>query len=180
MVAPRTILAVALLLAAPVDLVAQREPVVAPGDRVRVSAGGVFPGRLVGTVMSLTPDTFVLEIEGRSQPLALPLASLETLQVSRGRKSHWPEGAVIGALAGAGIGTIVSYRFGFGCVAKIANRCVATGGWILGGLLGLLIGADIGASIKSDRWETVPLDQVRVGPTLDDDGGLAVWVSAAF
>jgi hypothetical protein len=66
MITPRNALLVAaLVLTVWVDLFAQQEPPVAPGDRVRVTAPDEVSGRFVGTVMEIGADTCVLEVEGR-------------------------------------------------------------------------------------------------------------------
>ncbi len=102
MIVPRIVsLVAALVLTAQADLFAQQEPPVAPGDRVRVLAPTIVAGeRLVGTIVSMGPDTCVLEIEGRSDPTALPVAPVTRLEVSRGQKSHtllgpWSSRAVL-------------------------------------------------------------------------------------
>lgn len=54
MIAPRIALLVAtLILTASVDLIAQQEPPLAPGDRVRVTAGTIDRDPLVGTLIAL-------------------------------------------------------------------------------------------------------------------------------
>ena len=45
-----------------------------------------------------------------------------------------------------------------------------------GALLGAGIGALIGSASKTDRWETVPLDEIRVGLSPFASDGVAVSV----
>jgi hypothetical protein len=87
--APRNVLLVAaLVFTASVDLFAQQEPPVALGDRVRVTAPTIDPDQLVGTLVALGADTCVLEVEAGADPLTLPLASVTSFEVSRGRESN--------------------------------------------------------------------------------------------
>jgi hypothetical protein len=87
--APRIASLVAVLVVtAPLALVAQQEPPVAPGDRVRVSAPSVVEMRVVGFVASLDRDTLVLNAEGGAVLLTVPFASVTALEVYRGRKSR--------------------------------------------------------------------------------------------
>ncbi len=106
MIVPRfALLVAALLLTATVDLFAQQEAPVAPGDRVRVAAPTEVSGRFVGTVMEIGADTCVLAVEGRAEPLALPLASVTKFEVVRGQQSWgWWKGALIGLFGGAALG----------------------------------------------------------------------------
>ncbi len=189
MLTPRTtLLLLALLLATPADLIAQQEPVateddpvqVRAGDRVRVTAPGLFLGRLVGRVVTLTADSCVLKIEGRADTTAIALASLTKLEVRRGQRSHWLEGAAIGVVAGMVVGYTFSYPLGAACTAEVYDRCIATGGSLIGGVLGFLIGADLGRKYKGDRWQRVPLDRLRVGLGPAPGGGLAAAISITF
>ncbi len=50
-------------------------------------------------------------------------------------------------------------------------------GAVIGGGSGLLIGSLVGASIKTDRWEAVPLERIRVSLMPAGNGGLGVVVS---
>lgn len=114
----------------------------------------------------MTADSCVLQVEGRPDTSALALASLKKLEVVRGQKSHWLEGAALGTMVGMVFDYIVSYPaalLGTECAAEIRDCCVATTGSLIGGGLRFLIGADLGPRHKRDRWEPVPLDRLRVG-----------------
>jgi hypothetical protein len=41
----------------------------------------------------------------------------------------------------------------------------------------ITLGALVGSTIKTDRWETVPLDDIRVGPSPVTPDGVAVSVT---
>jgi hypothetical protein len=178
MIAPRIVsLVAALVLTAQADLFAQQEPQVAPGDRVRVTAPTIDRDPLVGTLVSMGPDTCVLEVEGRAEPLALPLAPVTRLEVSRGQKSHTLWGAGIGLVAGGAAGAAIGSASSRGDeYSGLVTLAYAAGGaW-----LGLLFGTAIGAVIRTERWELVDLQPVRVGLTPHGRRGLAVSVSVAF
>lgn len=173
MTAPRTILVIAaLLLATSVDLFAQQGSLVAPGDRVRVSRLGSVPP-LVCTVLALKADTLVLDAEDRVAPLEVPLALVEKVEVSHGKKSRIGTGAIVGGLTGALLGALGSLAWGdagsLGSdagVAILASTAAGTG-----------IGALIGAATKTDRWEEVPLTDIRVGLSPVTPDGVAVSVA---
>lgn len=180
--APRiALLLAAMILAARLDLLAQQEPIVAPGARVRVTAPSISRDRLVGTVVEMGEDTCVLEVERRTQPVALPLASLETLEVSQGKKSKAGTGALIGLVVGAGGGAAL----GAGICSSLSDLpggsddCggAAIAGALLFGLPSCGLGALIGWSIKVDRWEEVQLDRLRLGRAPGRDLGFTLSVS---
>jgi len=54
------------------------------------------------------------------------------------------------------------------------------GGALLGGLAGAGLGALVGSTIKTDRWEAVPLDRLRVGVVPDRDRWLTLSVRFAL
>ena len=102
----------AVLVAAPATLLAQFPAEVEPGSRVRIHLpethrqmdGPSHRQLLRGTVESVTPDTLRLTIPGAFGALAIPRASMQRLEVSRGRPnrlSSATERAVGGAIAGA-------------------------------------------------------------------------------
>jgi hypothetical protein len=185
MSAPRIASLVAVLvLTASVDLFAQQGPPVAPGDRVRVTAPTIDPDMFVGTLVAMGADTCVLEVEGRAEQLALPLASVEKLEVSLGQKTKAGQYAGAYALAGlaAGLGVAAAVCRDEGCVTNAGNMAgyftvalVAAGAGV-----GALVGAGIGSAIEVDDWAVVDLQSVRVGLTPLGRRGLAVSVSVAF
>jgi len=170
MKAPRiTSLAVVLLVTMSVELFAQQGSPVTPGVRVRVSRLGNVP-RVVCTVLALKADTLVLDAEDRVETLEVPLALVEKVEISRGKKSNTAGGAIAGGLFGAVLGAAcASGPGGYGCggsdaeYVALATIAAGTG-----------IGALIGAAIKTDRWEQVPLDDIRVGLSPVTPDGVAV------
>ncbi len=167
-----------LFLAVVAELRAQEAPV-AQGDRVRISARIPY-GRVVGTVAGLSADTLMVDIRSGDARLAVPLASVTRLEVSRGQKSAIAKGARIGFLVGAGVGVGVGALFGAGLGEDVCSSgCVgafAGIGALGGGAVGTLIGLGIGASSKTDQWEAVPLNHIRVGLTPITPHGLGATV----
>ncbi len=167
------------------DLRAQERRPIVPGVTVRVSAPSVVEKHVVGSVVSLDRDTLVLNAEGRAAPLALPLASVSVLEVHRGRKSRVGRGALIGLGVGVAVGGVSG--FGLCEMDETKSGCefhehilgsLAIGAY--GGVLGAGIGALIGLVARTDRWETVPLERIRVGLTPHGGHGLALTASVSF
>jgi hypothetical protein len=171
-----------LVVMATVDLSAQQEMPVEPGDRVRVSAPGVLAGQVVGTIKELSPDTCVLQVEGRPWPVALPLASVTQLEVSRGHKSK----SGIGILIGGGVGFLGGYLIG--TQTTVCETCGGseskgkTGlafGTILG-LLGAAAGGELGSRNKVELWEEVPIERLRLSIRIYRASGLGIAASLNF
>lgn len=188
--APRIVpLAIALVLSAPISLLAQRALPVAPGDRVRVTAPTVAKERLIGTVVKLGADTCWLEVEGRASPLTLPLAQVYKLEVSRGRKSKAGTGSIVGFIGGAVTGAAIAaasidekeesfFSPDYGDLSDELGSIAL--GAALGGVAGAGVGALIGLTIKVDRWERVPLTRMRVSIVPCRGGGRAFQISVIF
>jgi hypothetical protein len=158
------------------------EPV-AEGDRVRVWAPSVGVEGWVGTLLALRPDTIVV---GNSKNLVLEISSLTKLEVSRGNESKAGTGGIIGFVGGAVAGAVI-------CLASECSITVGSGDGdsrsdpldenplvsvglaaVVGGAVGYGVGVLIGSTIKVDRWEEIPLDQLRVTIAPCPGGGLSV------
>ena len=48
------------------------------------------------------------------------------------------------------------------------------------GIVGAGVGAIIGGIIRTDRWEKVPVDRIRLGFAPQRDGGAVISASLAF
>jgi hypothetical protein len=154
------------LLAAPFvgTLVAHAQsPPVEPGTRVRVSAPDLGIRNHVGALQVLNADSIVME-----DGLMFPMASITQLDVSRGRKSWALLGAGVGLVVGAGLGGAIGAATG-------DEGGIAVGG----GLVGFGLGTAIGAGIRSDRWDEVPLDRIRVS-LVQPDGRFGFGASVRF
>ena len=152
-----------------------------PGDRVRVTAPSLDLDKDVGTVAALVADTFVVELEDQADALDVPLSEVTRLEVHQGHKSRAGTGALIGAGAGAATGVTVALVDCAGDECHLDGSDV-TGAVVLvlgagGALAGAGLGALIGAAIKTDRWELVPLDRIRVGRSPAAPDGVAVSVT---
>lgn len=173
--------ALVLLLAMPTELRAQSTPL-APGHRVRISAPVIRGESFVGTVESLSADTLVVRSLGAR--LAVPLSSLETIEVSRGRASRarafaWT-GAGVGALAGLVLGAVghASCESDSTCFFDDPFSELFAAALVVGGA-GAALGYFIGSQVEVERWEIVPLDRIRVGLRRDRDA-LAVTGRIVF
>ena len=175
---PITSLIVVLVVAPFPRVIAQEHPpAVEPGQRVRVTAPNLGINKHTGVLAAVDSDTLLVDT------LRVALASVTWLEVSRGQKSAIGKGAGIGFLVGAGLGAGVGFAFGKALEDIDACDChpamMVVGG--LGvGALGALIGAGVGAATKSERWEEVPLDQLRVSFAPQRNGRFGLSMSLAF
>ena len=158
--------------AAATEIGAQEPFVFEPGVRLRVTAPDCeLRGQATG-FRALRADTLVL------YGTECPLASVTGLDVSRGQKSHVGMGILVGAGAGALVGFAMCASTdvcGILSDNDIKGDVVAIS-VVVGGLLGLLVGVNI----KTERWEEVPLDQLRVSLAPQRDGGFALGFSVRF
>lgn len=134
------------------------------GTRVRVVEQAT--GRLVGTVTEVRRDTLL--VLARGEVHALPISSIRTLQVSRGRPPRLAsalEGGAIGLLTGA-IGGAASLAIPSLVVPDACDRegdgvlCFSTGEWalvgvVIGAPLGAVSGAVAGFVFPRERWRSV-------------------------
>jgi hypothetical protein len=146
----RSVLLLLVALLGPAVVAAQRVSL-RSGARVRVTPADQNAPYLMGMVIGQTADSISILI-GPGDTVRVSLASLELLEVSRGRRAHRAEGAgwglVIGAAAGAGIGVATTEGEWRGLGAL-----VGAGG---GALAGLLVGIVVGDAVRSERWEAAP------------------------
>jgi hypothetical protein len=111
-----------------------------------------------GTYRALTDTTLVLSRGGSA--IAVPLASITRLEVSRGRKPNIVAG-IVGFLLGGATGGVLA------CTANRDDYGVFCGGQddsklIVGAVLGGAVGAAVGALVfRRERWRTVRVDQLR-------------------
>lgn len=185
-----------LLSGAFAGLDAQASPPIAPGTRVRVFilAPGLPAGKDIkmGTLVALSADTLLLKrVWGQPGLLAVSRASITQLEVSLGQKSNVDKYSVRGLLIGAGAGALLGAVIGngfmcsgsgfFACPEKQTGTSMAVGAGV-GGVLGFLIGTGIGAAKgdEPERWEEVPLEQIRVGVSPQRHDGVMLSASFAF
>ena len=155
----------------------QQPPPLEPGQRVRVTAPDLGMDKQAATFNALESGVLVVTADST---MRCPLASVTRLDVYGGQKSNTLKGMGYGLLIGAGVGVLV------GAVVPCRDAldfsyesdCVKIGG-AAGAVLGLAVGTTVGLLTKSDRWEEVPLDQVRVSLVPQSDG-FALGSSVAF
>lgn len=131
------------------------------GVRVRVWTFSLAGQRIEGTLLSADSAAVTL-IPKSSQPLLggemrLPAGDVTRLDVALERKSHWWQGALVGAAVGA--------AFAFTddvdpVLCKVNENVLCSRGEaiLVYGLGTTAVGAGVGALIKTDRWTPVALD----------------------
>jgi hypothetical protein len=175
----RALTVLALLLIVLVsDAVTQEQPL-QPGQRVRVTAPYLGINKQVARFDAL--DGGVLAVTADST-MRCPLLDVTRLDVYRGRQGHPWLGAGIGSAVGAVTGVVIGVQLcnnDWLCPDRYMGWAVLAGLGI-GGATGALLGAGIGTLIKTDRWQEVPLEQLRVNVLPLRDGRLALGLSVAF
>jgi hypothetical protein len=136
------------------DAEAQFDEVV-PGTRLRVQAPGVVAERYVGTVLERRADTLFVS-NGPGSRVAVAARTITSLEIDRGRSRG--AGAKVGAVWGAGVGTLagllsMSARNGSYDGADAADSISAPAWVTMNAIAYGLIGAGIGAIVGRRRWE---------------------------
>lgn len=162
------------------NLVAQEPAHVIPGARVRMTAPTITTARIVGNVMAINADTIILKRASQFSPLAVPLAAVTKLEVSR---SRIPRGK--NSLKGAGYGLLAGITIGGIFGAANTDADAPSGVYVLAGVaffgsLGLVTGGVIGAVSGNERWEQVPLKRLRLGLAPGGKAGLALSTVFTF
>jgi hypothetical protein len=181
---PRSALLVMMLaVVARSGAVAQVGGPVQPGQRVRVQSTVAHTPVLIGAVEAVGTDTLVVrraDGAGAGVATAMPLSSIARLQVSRGRHSKWLTGLALGAGVGAASGAVIG-----AATHKDNDILFSTGdNAVLGAIVftpvGALTGMVIGLLVKTERWQTVPLDRVSPSMGRGPDGRLNFAVRVTF
>jgi hypothetical protein len=149
-------------------------PTIVQGDRVRFTLDTPFRDRYEATVASVSPESLYVIMDSMSTPRGFARTGLFALDVGAGKQTHEVRDAIIGAVAGAGIGAVAVTVFRpaaslGGCSASTgqsvckrpqAARNLAAGAAI-GGAVGIVGGWLIGHFIPTERWMPVTL---RIAP----------------
>ncbi len=146
------------------------------GDKVRVTTE---EERVVGYWVSLDDNQLTLNTEARDSSLELPLASLTKLEVSQGMKSHSERGVILGVLLGLGGSIAVcaaTWEQAFEFLELNPSCNLGLAAFVFFG--SITLGATIGA-VKTESWQDVPLDRIRVSLT-PRGGGLEVSARFVF
>ncbi|NIR69328.1 hypothetical protein GWN28_01540 [candidate division KSB1 bacterium] len=96
----------------------------------------------------------------------------------RNRKSRTLAGASLGFLGGAIAGAMIGYAADEQG-NDVAPEHAALLGAAPGAGLGVLIGAGIGSAMADERWQEVPLAEIRMNMTPNGHEGFAVFKSLA-
>jgi hypothetical protein len=170
----RTLLLAVWCLTLTMPAGAQDAATLARGARVRVTVGAPWSEQYTAKIDAIHGDTLLLE--GGATRVVL-FRSLERLEVSQGRRGHPWRGAGIGFLVGAVTGAVLGPYTVPGEGDTAESKAVA--GAVLLGAAGALSGVVIGALIKTDTWEEVPLEGLRVS-IAPRGGGVGVGVRLSF
>jgi len=172
----------ALALAPLTDVVAQELPL-QPGKRVRVTVPELGINKQEARFQAIEGETLVVTVD---TTMRCPMASLERLDTYAGTRGHFWVGGGIGAVAGGVLGVLVAknenflFTHGVGECSS-GDFCVADGVYVaLGAAGGFLLGGIVGTMIRSDKWEEVPLDRLRVSIVPQRGGRLGFGVSIGF
>ncbi|HUO51803.1 MAG TPA: hypothetical protein VMT93_04730 [Gemmatimonadaceae bacterium] len=137
---------------------------IAPGDAVRITADSLGLKDWHGHYVAALPDSVVVRgADGAER--RIPLWQINEFLVNHGNRPPQGQagmGAVIGGLAGAGIGVLVgTHGDNSGCVAEGATILDCTSDQYKDGAIGLgiglLVGAGVGALIRITPWQYVPI-----------------------
>ncbi len=196
-----TLLVVVLAVTPFISVTAQQRLPVKPGDRVQVThecSTSVRRGQTRtrcrkdrATLVTATADSLVLGVDEQGTQLAIPVASVTRLEMSRGWKRHTDEGIVyglvLGLVAGGFVGAL-TYEPPPPCKGLFCDLGDVDLGGVervaLGAVIGIFIGgvwgALVGTANKTERWEEVPLDQLRVSFAPQRDGRFGLGLSVRF
>ena len=146
-----------------------------PGQRVRITAAQLGISKYSGTLVAVHGDTLTVDT------LQVALTNLTRLDVYMGRKGHAGTGAVVGSLV---VGVPLAILAAVFCDIPSDANCTASGGaavgLFVGGAAGALVGAGVGLLIRSDRWDEVPLDALRVSVAPQRNARFGLGLSVRF
>ena len=162
-------------------------PVPVPGERVQLWLMGDVNKRgdlkkITGTFESLSPVAITVRPRGASAtPMTLKLSKVERIEVVRGTRSHWVEGAAIGFVPGAVFLGAVVYVMGCDDYNASCNTGEAVLAGLVGGVATAGVGALIGLAVKGERWVKVPLPKPKVALALAPmRGGVRAAITVRF
>ncbi len=140
------------------------------GERIRITAPTIQPGKIKGSIDSFSASTITLSVKDSS--LVIPYVSIQKAEIVNGRKRNTGRGALIGAPIGAlalGIISAVSNEpcdDESWCFFEMSDAEAFGFGALVGALGGAINGAIIGTFVKTDRFEEVPVQiSAAVFPT---------------
>lgn len=179
---PMGALGVGLLLV-PHPAAAQQLPL-GSGERVRITAPALGLLRVAGDLASVDDSTVRMTTADTS--LTVTMRLVERFERYAGRHNHPWRGAAIGALGGAVVGGAIGWVACENYTVGTDGNCLDSreGAQIImpasigiGAVGGSLIGMAIGAAVQTDKWTSVPLDDLRISIVPQRDGRITVAAS---
>lgn len=166
-----------------------------PGTRLRLTVPCEITGRpsggedrrecrSEGSLVLVRAGTVTLDVVGSTTRYGL--AAVSRVEVSRGRQSYWLVGAGAGLVVGAGVTFAVLNSGGSTSLcnqsenqdAMSSGECL--GLTALGAIAGAGLGALTGGLFRSERWEELPLERLRLSLKPPSGGSLGLRLAAAF
>lgn len=154
------------------DTAGHRIPSVHHGSKVRLYVPALSAQPVEGRVEHVSGMAMTLRSDLQADPIRVPLADVERLEVSQGRGAKPVVFAVTGFAVGGLVGLAVApsrncsnmnLQEALGCALDPAP---AETGLAIGALGGGLLGLVIGTAASPERWTTVPVGSLslRLGP----------------
>jgi hypothetical protein len=159
----------AIMLVVPISAAAGQLSELRPGADVRIRAPGVLTGEVECTILARDRDTLRVARPG-SAPIVVPLASITSAAVHRGRTRG--AGAGKGAKWGAGVGLGLGlFNIGFSdCSGTHCETSDNVAGVAAFTAIGAGVGALVGTVVRAERWERVELPPRVDGPAVATTG----------
>lgn len=164
-----TVLAIVFAVSASGAHAQESQPLV-PGSRLRATVSDSTAQEatlqvLRGALVRWENERLLLREDARGETLAVSLARVTRLEVSRGLHGHAAAGAAIGLVTGVAIGVPIGLA-GFEDQKDDLLSIGSSGQWALGfgaafGVLGAVVGSLVGSAHKSEQWELIPTEQLR-------------------
>ena len=122
------------------------------GTKIRVRFSG-STSVATGSLQALDASRITI-VDAENQNLSFPRDTIMSMEVTRGRKSHWLKGMVFGTVIGAVGGAFETPGCDSGGTCYTRGENIGYAGAGLG-----LIGALVGALYRTDQWVEVSLDR---------------------
>lgn len=148
--------------------------------RVRIFAPAVMKKRFEGTLVALWADSLALKVLGQRDSLMVSRAAILKLETYRGLKGNVGRDAALGFLGGGLVGILLVALDGRGNRGEPELRDVYPTAFGLFGAGGAVLGAVMGTMDRTPKWETIPVEQLRLGVSPQRRGGLMLSASLAF
>ena len=149
-----------LMFVLPSDGSAQAVP--SPGDRIRIKQ--VDGTVLTGTLAALSPETIQLSVGSDDRMVEVPVARIESLEISLGQQHNYPKYIGLAVGAGAIVGAAISAiawepctSFCFPPFESETRGETVRLGFLGGAIIGLPFGLSIGSAVREERWNRVAL-----------------------